>query len=176
MPGVDVAAPRVAISTVSGALVFNKPNQVVEQGDYVSWRFIGTLGMHTTTSGSICGMPTGLWDSPLNSTNPQFTRQFLESPGDIPYYCTPHCPSNMRGTVTVTTPIDLRTTDTAGTLTLIWSGGGVAYAVFRSDAPTFAAAAPPVPPDAGDSGTVFTDTVQPATGSATFYLVMNKQP
>src|SRR5437879_5250493 len=72
-PGVDIAAPRVVICTVGGGLVFTGPNQVIEQGDYVSWRFTGGFASHTTTSGDVCGATTGLWDAPLNSTSPEFT-------------------------------------------------------------------------------------------------------
>jgi hypothetical protein len=63
-------------------------------------------------------------------------------------------------------------------LTLTWTGGGGLYQVYRSTAPTFGPAAGTVSmaPSGGDAGTTFTDTTVPPLGSASFYLVGNKQP
>jgi len=173
-PGVDVAVPRVAITTVDGATFMFHPAQLaVEQADWVRWVWTG--GSHTTTSGSGC-VADGLWNVSLNSlTPPQFTRQFLELPGSLPFFCSPHCLSfGMIGAVSVTTLIDPTATEASGTLTLTWSGGSGSYRVFRSDNPAFTGAATAtLSPDAGASGTTFTDTTQPTPGKAAFYLVMD---
>jgi plastocyanin len=176
-PGVDIAFPRVVICTTNDTVMFNSPAQIVEQGDYVRWQFNGTLASHTTTSGAACLAPDSLWAASLNSTTPQFTRQFVDDPGVYPYYCSPHCSLGMKGMVTVTTPIDLQASFATGTLSLAWSGGGGTYSVLRSNAPAFAPASTVTfLPLGGASGTTFTDSASPAQGAVLFYLVTNQQP
>jgi plastocyanin len=172
-PGVDTATPRVAISTVGDTLVFSPANLVVEQFDFVAWHYAGTVTPHTTTSGGICGSPSGLWDAALNSTSTQFTRQFSDIPQVIPYQCTIHCLSNMRGQVTVTGPIDLDLADASGVLTLGWSGGSGVYNVIRSGAPGFPSGSGTVTLASGTAVTSLTDVAVPAVGQASYYLVMN---
>ncbi len=172
-PGVDTATPRVAISTVGDSLVFSPTNIVLEQFDFVAWQYAGTVTPHTTTSGGICGSPSGLWDAPLNSTSRQFTRQFSEIPQVIPYQCTIHCLSNMRGQVSVTGLVNLGAADAAGILTLAWSGGSGVYNVIRSGAPGFPSGSGTVTLASGTTVTSLTDNVVPAVGQANYYLVMN---
>ncbi len=172
-PGVDVAVPRVAITTVDGTSLMFHPGQIaVEQGDWVRWVWTG--GSHTTTSGSSC-TADNLWNAPLNTLSPpQFTRQFLEPPGSLPFFCIPHCAFGMVGNVAVTVLIDVAAKDASGTLTLSWTGGSGSYRVFRSDTPAFTGTATTtLSPDAGSSGTTFTDSTQPSLGKAAFYLVMD---
>ncbi len=158
-------------------LAFHPARPVVEQGDWVRWEWTG--GSHTTTSGAICNVPSGLWDKPLNSISTQWTQQFTQAPPTtIDYFCNIpfHCPSGMRGTVVVTTLIDLTAKDSAGTLTLSWTGGSPnnSYMVFRSDNAAFTGVnTVKLPHDAGSTGTVFTDTLAPPAGAISFYLVMN---
>jgi plastocyanin len=171
-PGVDVAAPRVAVTTVDGStFAFHPASLVVEQGDWVRWSWTG--GSHTTTSGSGC-LASGLWSVSLNSLSPPtFTRQFLEAPGAIPFFCSPHCLSfGMVGSVSVTTLIGLSANDAGGVSTLTWTGGSGRYIVYRAGAPTLVGATP-LSPDGGNTGTTFTDATDPPTGQASFYLVMN---
>ncbi len=170
-PGVDVAVPRVVVTTVDGStFAFHPANLVVEQGDWVRWSWLG--GSHTTTSGSGC-LASGLWNVSLNSLTPAtFTRQFLEPPGGIPFFCSPHCSFGMVGSVNVTTLIDLSAKDAAGTLTLSWTGGSGSYLVYRSGAPTFIGAQA-FTPDGGSAGMTLTDSTGPSPGQASFYLVMN---
>lgn len=183
-PGVDVAAPRFAISTVDDAtVVFHPARLVIEQGDWVRWKHTSTAEFpmfHTTTHGvknamGGCDM-LGLWNAALLPPDfPQFTRRFLEPPQTLPYCCEPHTFLNMLGEVVVTGPIDLTASETSGVLTLDWSGGSGLYTVFRSDDPRFAGPATTMfAPDAGDTGTSFRDLAQPDPGRALFYLVMNK--
>src|SRR5262245_22774395 len=175
-PGVDIAAPRVAITTVGSGFTFNPARLVVEQQDHVRWMPTAT-SVHTTTSGASC-TANGLWNASLGTVGVTFTRQFVEPPQTFPYFCSPHCLSfNMVGQVVVTTLIDMRTTDMAGMTNLSWTGGGGVYQVFRSDTAAFV----PGPgtlklsPNGGSAGTTFTDTgaTQPDPGRAYFYLSMN---
>src|SRR5678815_6194891 len=70
-PGVDIAAPRVALTTADGSTLRFVPAAIaVEQGDYVRW--IRASGSHTTTSGIPCTADM-LWNSSLNSTTTSFT-------------------------------------------------------------------------------------------------------
>jgi len=172
-PGVDIAAPRVAISTADGStLRFVPANLVVEEGDYVRWNW--TSGSHTTTSGAPC-VADMLWNSSLNSMTTQFTRQFLEVPSVRQFFCSPHCTLGMTGQVTVTTVIQLTVTDAAGATQLTWAGGGGLYRVFRSDSPLFGASTVLTAPG-GTNQTSFLDQNggSPPMGSALFYLVMNE--
>jgi plastocyanin len=174
-PGVDIAAPRVALVSANGlTLRFEPPTVAVEQGDYVQWNWMSS-GSHTTTSGNPC-VADLLWSANLTSTTPQFTRQFLESAGARPYFCSPHCGLGMTGSVGVTTVINVDVTDTGGSAALTWTGGGGLYRVFRSDSPLFPSASTVVlTPAGGTNQTSLLDAaLPPATGSATFYLVMNQ--
>lgn len=174
-PGVDIAAPRVAISTTNGSTLRFVPSVIlVEQGDYVRWTW-GNLGAHTTTSGSPC-VVNMLWNANLNSTTTQFTRQFLEAPGTFPFFCSPHCGLGMTGQVVVTSDIQLATTDSSGSTLLSWTGGGGSYRVFRSDSPLFGAGTTVLTPGTGTSQTSLLDTtgVPPALDKVVYYLVMNQ--
>jgi len=174
-PGVDIATPRVAISTVDNAsFMFHPPLLVVEQGDHVRWSPT-TTSVHTTTSGSSC-TADGRWNQSLGTVGVNFTRQFPEPPQVFPYFCSPHCGLGMTGQVAVTTLIDLTMTHGAGAPTLSWSGGSGSYQIFRSDGPAFTGPGTVrLTPDGGSTGTTFTDSLAPAppVGGASFYLVMN---
>lgn len=169
-PGVDIAEPKVSNVIIQSAFVFVPNQTVVERGDYVFWKNMGS-GSHTSTSGAPC-VANGIWNISLPA-NVSGMRQFLEIPGSFPYFCTPHCGLNMTGNVTVTTPIVVQALDNLGTLTLGWSGGGGTYQVFRSSTPGFVAA-PAVPPDGGEMGTSFSDAAVVSIGQINYYLVMNK--
>ena len=178
-PGVDIASPRVAITTVDAAtLMFHPASIVVEQNDHVRWRWTG--GAHNTTSATTTSscLASGLWSSALNSLTTVFTRQFTEdAPATVPFFCSPHCGLGMRGQVIVTSEIDARAVPAAGgAVRLDWTGGGGAYRLFRSPSPLFPAAAITVLTTAnGTTALTFTDTTggTPAVGGAYFYLVMN---
>jgi len=79
------------------------------------------------------------------------------------------------GEVVVVPPIHLTVSEGLGTPLLTWDGGSGLYRIFRSDNPAFVGArTESFAPDAGDSGTSFTDTAQPGPGVALFYLVTSK--
>lgn len=174
-PGVDIATPRVAMVTANGTtLRFVPALAIVEQEDHVRWVVAG--GSHTTTSGSAC-TGNGLWTANLNLTTTMFTRQFNDAPGNIPYFCMPHCGLQMVGTVRVTSVIDARVTSVGGATQLDWTGGGGTYRIFRSTSPAFPAASTTVL--TGAAGTTlmsFLDSTgdTPPVGGAFFYLVMNQ--
>jgi plastocyanin len=172
-PGVDIAVPRVAVSTVGTSLSFNPARLVVEQADHVRWSATAA-SIHTTTSGANC-LADGLWNASLGTAGTNFTRQFNEPPQTFPYFCSPHCGLGMVGQVTVTTLIDVAMTHAAGTSKLTWTGGSGLYQVFRSGRANFVGPGiGPFPPDGGDAGTSFTDASFPPEGTALFFLVMNK--
>src|SRR5262245_47836636 len=120
-PGVDIPAPKVAVITVDGASVqFHPARVVVEQNDHVRWNWTG--GSHNTTGGAPC-TANGLWASALNSITTFFSRQFMEIPQTLPFFCQPHCGLGMNGQVVVTTPIDMQATQAAGgAAQLDWTG------------------------------------------------------
>jgi len=174
-PGIDIAAPLVAISTVDAAtLAFHPARIVVEQNDHVRWRWTG--GSHTTTSGTPCAA-SGLWASNLNSLATSFTRQFTELPSTIPYFCQPHCGLGMQGQVVVTTAIEVMAIPAAGgAVQLDWTGGGGLYRIFRSTSPLFTGGTTTILTGAaGTSALTFVDATAgtPPVGSVHYYLVMN---
>jgi len=173
-PGVDIAAPRVAVTVANGTtLKFVPASVVVEQSDYVRWN--NTTGLHSTTSGSAC-VASGLWNAPLNATTTTFTRAFNEDPATFPYFCTPHCGFNMTGQVVVTTPIDVTVTASGTAVQLNWTGGGGLYRIYRSTSPLFTSATTTVLTGTGTQAVTFTDQAAgpPPVGTALYYLVMNQ--
>ncbi len=172
-PGVTGAEPRFALSDVDDALGFMGNLQIVEQGDWVLWKNLGSSLSHTATSGSAC-TPDGIWDGTLTPAI-QFARRFLDPPGSYFYFCRAHCAQGETGEVVVTSPILLSVGENAGGLLLTWSGGSGLYRIFRSGNPGFTGSATQAfTPSGGDGGVSFADTAQPGPDQALFYLVINK--
>ncbi len=172
-PGVSVASPRFAISLVDDFLIFRPSRLVLEQGDWVRWRHIGTFMLHTTTSTGLPCSPSGLWNASLGPGQ-LFTRRFVEAPQTFPYYCTPHCINGMTGSVVVTSLINV-TASGGASVQLSWTGGGGVYRIVRSAAASFGTVADvTLAPDQGDAATTFTDATLPSAGGVLYYLVMNK--
>ena len=91
----------------------NPPGQpivqaVITQGDSIRW--IWVQGGHTTTA--VAGS-SEQWNQPINSSSPQFTRQF-NSTGVFWYYCIPHGSDDGDGTAS----------GMAGTITVLAAGSG----------------------------------------------------
>jgi len=172
-PGIDIASPRVAITTVDAGTVAFHPNRiVVEQNDHVRWTWTG--GLHNTTSGSAC-VGNGLWNAPLNGPNTGLTRLFPEPPSTIPFFCMPHC-GFMTGQVVVTSEISVLAKESGASVQLDWTGGGGIYRIFRSSNPLFPAATTAVLTAAnGTNALTFLDQTggTPPVGGVNFYLVMN---
>src|SRR2546423_1074579 len=84
---------------------FTPPSLTVNVGDTVTWRNIE--GTHDTVSGTN-GAPDGVWNSNdqyhrFMSVGDTFSFTFSR-PGSYPYYCTPHWPLGMVGTIRVLAP------------------------------------------------------------------------
>ena len=82
--------------------VFTPPNLTINVGDTVTWRC--DQGFHDTVSG-VNGQPSGFWNSnvqfpALMRPGNMFSVTFNNA-GTFPYYCTPHWPLGMVGSITV---------------------------------------------------------------------------
>lgn len=196
---VNRAAPRTpSVQMGSGVnLIFVPANPKIEPGDCILWRASGAT--HSSSGngcpdGSLCSSaspPACQWDSanvPSAGTATCFydPAVFTSMSADD-YYCRIHATptsGTMRGTLQVTTPIQLTVAKDLATssVKLAWTGGGVAgdisYKVARQSAgdPHFpAASTTTVNPDAGVFGTAFTDTGDLSNATPRYYLIRNKQ-
>ncbi len=118
------AAPSfAAVHIVEIQFVSFVPNDLyVHVGDTVVWQNLSVL-QHTVTSGNPC-TPDGKFATP-GILNPDEEYSFtFTTPGQYPYFCTPHCLVNMRGSVTVDAPVPVKTTT--------WGGIKALYAINRS--------------------------------------------
>ena len=76
---------------------FFAPNEVtVNVGDTITWTNNGAAP-HTTTSGTICPIGNGKWDSGILLSGQSFSFTFTQA-GTFPYFCSIHC---FTGTVVV---------------------------------------------------------------------------
>jgi plastocyanin len=112
LPGLAVATTH-QVDMVNFA--FDPESLSVEAGDTVLW-INQSSTTHTTTSGnpSTC-TPDGIWDSGSMAPDDSFTYDF-DTPGEYPYFCTPHCGMGMTGNIHVRQPgcVQGVVTDTAG--------------------------------------------------------------
>lgn len=172
-PGADAAAPRFALSEVDDGFVFRPARLVIEQGDWVLWRHVGSSRTHTTTSGAGCVM-SGIWRGVLDPGG-RFARRFFEPGGSLlPYFSEPDCAFGMTGEIEVTDAIRLDLSMDPGATLLTWEGGSGRYLVHRSNASSFVGPGTAAfTPDGGATGTTFTDPEQTPAGQALFYMVTN---
>jgi len=76
----------------------------VAPGDTVTWHYV-TGYPHTVTSGDPC-TSDGIFDAPLNGSNPSFTWDVpADASGDITYFCQPHCAIGMTGVLQVVSEV-----------------------------------------------------------------------
>jgi len=99
--GASLRAANVPVAMSNFA--FTPTNASVNVGDTVTWTV--QQGFHDTVSGAN-GVPSGLWNSStqfgrLMSSGESFSLTF-NAPGNFPYFCTPHWPIGMVGSVQVT--------------------------------------------------------------------------
>ena len=80
---------------------FNPANQTINVGDTVTWTIAN--GSHDTVSGS-SGVGNGIWRSPLMTIIGQSFSFTFTAAGTYPYYCTPHWPIGMMGSIRVLAP------------------------------------------------------------------------
>jgi plastocyanin len=195
-----VLTPTVLMTTSGLNFVFNPQDPRIEPGGCIVWRaatVTHSASGNACPDDSLCGSPapaacqfdTGNVAS--GSATPTATcwyepAKFPAGTGDA-YYCRIHATpttGTMRGTLRVTTPIELRVDKepASSSVKLSWTGGGVvgdaSYKVARSDAgdPTFPSATTTTSnPDGGVLGTTFTDAGELSNPTTRYYLVRNKQ-
>jgi len=196
------AAPRTpTVFMGSGAnLVFDPPNPRIEPGNCILWRSASSTH---SSSGSGCpdlnacsavSPASCQWDSAnVSGASATPTATCFYDPINFPagagnnYYCRIHATpttGTMRGTLMVTTAINLHVDKDPGTssVKLSWTGGGIAgdlsYKVARQSGgdPAFPAATTiTTNPDGSVFGTTFTDVGDLTSPTTRYYLVRNKQ-
>jgi plastocyanin len=196
------ATPYTTTVLLTSLRTYSPPEPKIEPGDCIDWTVTGIL-THSSTADPCptaiaCGSPSPpscLWDSgnvAPTDTPPSVVCAYDPTayPPDTNdgYYCRFHdSPAHlgtMHGILHVTSPIKLTADkDTgSGSVVLTWTGGGitgdVTYMVVRSELgdPTFPDASASLnDPDAGATGTVFTDPGELGNPSTRYYLVRNRQ-
>jgi plastocyanin len=101
----STAAPGVAETFVVNMInyEFIPKDITIQVGDTIEWPNLDE-DFHTTTSGTTSGnvaIPSGVWDSGYYGPKGTYSFTFNVPPGLYPYYCLPHIPIGMLGTVTV---------------------------------------------------------------------------
>src|SRR5262249_15029479 len=81
---------------------FSPASVTIDAGDTVTWHYTDMVTAHTVTSGTGPSDPAmgALFNAPSDSMHLAFIYQFNTS-GTFPYFCMPHFPLGMRGTVNV---------------------------------------------------------------------------
>jgi len=193
----NLAEPRTPNVFMTGSLTFDPANPRIEPGDCMTWTsaaFTHSSSANPCTDDSLCGAPpvaacsydTGNVAVSNVSTCSYDAVKFPAGTGNA-YYCRIHASptvGTMRGVLQVTTRIVLSVNKDLATssVKLTWTGGGVTgdvtYKVARDDVgdPHMpAATTTTADPDAGTTGTTFTDTGDLLNATTHFYLVRNKQ-
>src|SRR6185436_17890663 len=100
-PGASLRAANVPVAMSN--FEFRPANPSINVGDTVTWTV--EQGGHDTVSG-VNGVPSGLWNSAsqygrimLQGESFSFT---FNAAGNFPYFCTPHWPLGMVGSIQVT--------------------------------------------------------------------------
>ena len=79
---------------------FDPAEVVVQPGDTVEWHW--QVDIHTVTSGTPCTADGLYFDEGLTSANPTVAYVIPDDgTTSIPYFCRPHCISEMTGTITI---------------------------------------------------------------------------
>ena len=186
---------QVSMQGSNPVFVFSPTDPTVEPGACISW--IANTAEHsgsdtTCPDGNACASPSPaacLFETGNTATTDPAVLCFYNTTDwpaatDDPFYCRVHATptsGTMRGTLHVTTQIDLQLAKVAATgdVALSWTGGGLPgnerFIGARSDDPTFPTFGA-FNPDAGPTGRSFTDLdeLDPARPSR-FYLLRNRQ-
>ncbi len=107
--GVVFVLPALVVAATHDVVVdldtfqFNPATVTIIKGDIVRWTNSSDF-THTSTSGTLCTAPNGLWNATLDAQGGQFSRVFNEPAGTLPYFCIPHCQGGMRGNVVIQSP------------------------------------------------------------------------
>lgn len=131
MPAVAATTHEVLVGP-GGSATFQPQSIDVRPGDTIVWRHVS--GAHTVTSGTPCTS-----NGRFNSTVPpagtvQYTVPANESPGNIPYFCIPHCGDGMTGTIRVVRSVPALSGWVALTLAAVLSLAGMRFVSRRFDA------------------------------------------
>jgi plastocyanin len=195
------ATPRTATVLMTSTRTFSPAEPKIEPGDCIAWTATGLTHSSSAdpcSSAIACSSPSPvscLWDSGnVSSTDSPPAVICAYNPASYPpetadgYYCrfhdNPSHTGTMHGILHVTTAIHLTASkDTgSGSVVLTWTGGGITgdltYLVVRSELgdPTFPVAdLSSNDPDAGATGTQFTDLGELSNPTTRFYLVRNRQ-
>jgi len=94
---------------------FDPPSVPIVEGDTVRW--VWSAGGHTVTNGTGAVDPNAgvLFDATLDTFNPTFEYVFMTA-GTYPYFCRPHELFDMKGTIEVAVPTDVRPLSAAASL------------------------------------------------------------
>lgn len=194
----QMASARIIQVSMQGAnpvFVFSPSEPLVEPGACISW--IANTSQHSGSDtscpdGNFCNNPSPaacLFETGNVGTADPAVLCFYNTTDwpaqtDDPFYCRIHATpttGTMRGTLRVTTPIDLQVDKitATGDVSLTWTGGGVAgserFIGARADAATFPTFGS-FDPDSGPTGRSYLDLdeLDPALPSR-YYLVRNRQ-
>ena len=103
LASLSVPAPAATVPVAMNNFEFRPANPSINVGDTVTWTV--EQGGHDTVSGAN-GVPSGLWNSAsqygrimLQGESFSFT---FNAAGSFPYFCTPHWPLGMVGSIQVT--------------------------------------------------------------------------
>ena len=191
--------PTVQLTTSGINNVFVPSNPKIEPGDCIFWQPMtsthsasGVACTDDPLCGSIappaCQFDSGNLDSlAADTATCQYDAASFPAGTGTNYYCRIHATpttGTMRGTLRVTTPIVLLLDKVPGTMSvkLTWSGGGVTgdvtYRVARNtggDPLMPPGTTTTMTPDAGNTGTVWTDSGDLLNPTTRYYLVRNRQ-
>ena len=197
----NIAAARIPLVhlTVSGVnFVFVPSDPKIEPGDCIQWMADNVTHSssenHANAADDTCAgaPPAGtLWDSGNIVSGGANNIAFCAySPVTFPagtgngYFCRIHATATtgtMRGTLRVTTPIQLQIDKSGADAKLSWTGGGIpgdiTYKVAKSaNDPTFTPVnVQTLNPDGGVTGTTLTDVGALADPTTRYYLARNRQ-
>jgi hypothetical protein len=200
------ATPYTALVTLTNSgisFIYVPATPKIEPDDCVQWMAVGTIADHSSSANDcadtagVCSVvdTTCQWDSGNIAPNDAPPAEichyssvaFPQGTADQ-FYCRIHASptaGTMRGTLNVTTPIDVQVSkDTvAGDVVLAWTGGGVTgdvtYRVVRNlvGDPLFTVGANTVTgtPDGGNTGATFRELGGLSDHTTHYYLVRNRQ-
>jgi predicted outer membrane repeat protein len=90
-------------TVVADGITFTPSMVDAAPGDEIVWEYGGGYP-HTVTSGASC-TPEGLFNSPLDASNPTFTWKVPDdASGSVQYFCEPHCGMGMTGVINIAAP------------------------------------------------------------------------
>ena len=98
------------VAVGNGSFTFSPSSRDIFVGDTIKWTWFSSN--HNVRSGTPCNTPSGAFCSPsdtnctanpTSNTGATYSHTFTQA-GTYSYYCSVHCGSGMKGTITVTEP------------------------------------------------------------------------